>query len=70
LESSQGSRYRNEIRPRGLNDAGDFSNMVVTNPEMIDLRKLRSLAAKVYRGGGKRILALVDDIKAERPIWV
>jgi hypothetical protein len=53
-----------------LNDAGDFCNMVVTNPGKFDLAKLRNLAARVCRGGGKRILGLVDDIKADRRITV
>jgi hypothetical protein len=53
-----------------LNDAGDFANIVEANYGLIRRGKLRSLAAKVCRGGGKKILDFVDRIKSGCPISV
>ena len=49
-------------------DGGDFADMVENNLAKIDLRKLKRLGEKVYKGGGKEIIQLVDDIKFGRPL--
>ncbi len=58
----------NRIQSKKLVDGGDFVNVVETNLAAIDQKKLRRLAEKVYRGGGKKILQLVDDVEAGRRI--
>ena len=49
-------------------DRADFTSMVEENREVIDLEKLRKLAAKAQTGGGKHILSLIADIDAGREI--
>jgi hypothetical protein len=58
----------NRILSKKLLDGADFADMVETNLSKIDLRKLRRLGEKVYKGGGQEIIQLVDDIKAGRPL--
>ena len=58
----------NRAQSKKLIDGGDFADMVETNKTKIDLRKLRRLGEKVYKGGGKEIIQLVDDIKFGRPL--
>lgn len=53
-----------------LLDAGDFTDIVEFNREMLDLHKLMRLAEKVRRGGGKQVKQLIDDIDAGRTIPV
>jgi hypothetical protein len=57
-------------RPRKIQDAADFADMVVHNQGQINMPKLGQLADQVYRGGSKEIIQLVEDILAERPIQI
>jgi hypothetical protein len=56
------------VQSKKLVDGGDFVNMVETNLKEIDLKKLRRLAEKVYKGGSSEIAKLVNDIEAGRRI--
>jgi hypothetical protein len=58
----------NRIQSKKLVDGGDFVDIVETNLKAINLKKMRRLAEMVYKGGGKEILGLVDDIQAGRRI--
>jgi hypothetical protein len=58
----------NRILSKKLQDGADFADIVVNNQSKIDLKKLRRLGEKVYKGGGPEIIQLVDDIKAGRPL--
>ncbi len=49
-------------------DAGDFTSIVKKNLSAIRLTRLRQLGERVYRGGGKEITQLVEDIQAGRRI--
>jgi hypothetical protein len=51
-----------------LVDMGDFTDVVLHNRAILDLKKLRLLAARVYPGGGAKILRMVEDIDAGRMI--
>jgi hypothetical protein len=51
-----------------LIDAGDFTNMVVFNRELLDMKKLRRLAGNALPRGGAKIKAFLDDIDAGRQI--
>lgn len=73
LEMGLVSKFAAMVSPnrelvKKLSDGNDFADMVVTNLAKIDLGKLRRLGEKVYKGGGKEILQLVDDIKFGRPL--
>ena len=46
-----------------LHDAGDFMQVVKTNPE-IDLEKLHALGQLVYNGGGAEIVEKVRQVRA------
>jgi len=56
----------NRPAKKRLVDAGDFSDIVQENAEIIDLRKLRRLANLVYKGGAERITEFLEDAKAGR----
>lgn len=51
-------------------DAGDFTDIVEFNREMLDIPKLKRLAEKVRPGGGKQIAQFINDIDAGRTIQV
>jgi hypothetical protein len=51
-------------------DAADFINIVKTNMESLNLKKLRRLAEKVYKGGAVEIGRLLENIKEGRPIQI
>ena len=51
-----------------LIDLGDLVDVVQHNRQVLDLEKLRRLADRIQPKGGKRILAMVADIDAGRPI--
>jgi hypothetical protein len=57
-------------RPRKMQNAADFADMVVHNQAEIDMTKLRRLAEQVYSGGQKEIVELIENILAGRPIQV
>ncbi len=48
-------------------DAHDFMHMVDLHPE-IDLEVLANLGELVFGGGGKRLLGLVDDVRAGKKL--
>jgi len=75
LEMAIVSKFAAMISPRRQEakrfiDAGDFVDMVQHHQDDIDLRKLRRLAEKVYKGGSAEILKMVNDIKAGRRIKI
>lgn len=51
-------------------DAGDFTDIVEFNREILDIAKLQRLAEKVKPGAGMEIAKLVDDIDAGRIIQI
>ncbi len=51
-------------------DANDFINMVRRNRKELNRPNLRALGNKVYNGGGKEILKMIDNVLAGRPINV
>ena len=53
-----------------LLDAGDFTDIVEFNREMLDIPKLKRLAEKVRPGGGQQIAQFIDEIDAGRTIQV
>lgn len=75
LEMAIVSKFAAMISPRRKHakrfvDAGDFVDMIEHNQDEIDLPKLKRLAEKVYKGGGREILKMVADIKAGREIKI
>ena len=75
LEMALVSKFAAMISPhriamRKMQDAADFMDIVVGNRDDIDLKKLRRLAEQTYKGGGKEILALVNDTIAGRTIRI
>jgi hypothetical protein len=57
-------------KPRKIQDAADFADMIVHNQAEIHMAKLGRLAEQVYSGGEKEIVQLIKDILAGRPIQV
>jgi hypothetical protein len=53
-----------------LIDAGDFTNLVLHNRNVIDLKKLKQLGDKALPRGGSGILRLIEEIDAGRTIQV
>jgi len=51
-------------------DAGDFIDIVKHNMADLNIDRLSKLANKVYKDGGREILALIEDIKAGRRIEI
>jgi hypothetical protein len=51
-------------------DLGDFEDVVQHNRRVLDLERLKRLADKMQPNGGKRILEMVADIDAGRPIQI
>lgn len=51
-------------------DAGDFIDIAKHNDKEIDVRKLKRLAEKVYKGGGAEIAKMIADIRAGRRIKI
>jgi hypothetical protein len=47
-------------------DAADFISMVQKNSSSIRLASLKRLGERVYPGGGREIMQLVEDAKAGR----
>jgi hypothetical protein len=73
LEMALASKFAAMVSPnraadKKFIDAGDFINIVRTNEKELDIKKLRRLGEKVYRGGGAEVVQLVDDIKAGKQI--
>ncbi len=73
LEMALASKFAAMVSPnrkqsKKLIDGGDFVNIVETNLEAIDRKKLEKLAELVYKGGGKEILDHIIDIEAGRRI--
>jgi hypothetical protein len=62
------SPYRRPAKKHA--DASDFTAMVEHNLNAIDLKKLKRLAEKVYKGGATEISQLIEDIKAGRTIQI
>lgn len=67
LEMALASKFAAMTSPfrdneKKLIDGGDFTNIVRTNKDDLDLKKLHQLGDKVYPDGGNEILQLVDDI--------
>ncbi len=58
----------NRKQSKRLIDAGDFTNMIEHNRKSLDLEKLRRIGDKVQSHGGSKILKLVEEIDAGRPI--
>lgn len=58
----------NRKQSKRLIDAGDLTNMVEHNRKSLDLEKLRRIGDKVQLHGGSKILKLVEEIDAGRPI--
>jgi hypothetical protein len=50
--------------PKRYLDLGDFADIVEVNADMIDLAKVKRLAAKIRPGAGAAILKMIEDIKA------
>lgn len=51
-------------------DVADFIDIVRTNSKAIKRTKLRGFGDKVYPGGGKELLQMVDDVIARKPFQV
>jgi hypothetical protein len=73
LEMALVSKYAAMVSPnrayeKKLIDGGDFVDMVKKNRKDINRAKLRRLAETIYKGGGKEILQMIEDIAAGRPI--
>jgi hypothetical protein len=62
------SPYRRPVKKHA--DASDFIDMVERNVAEIDVKKLKRLADKVYKGGAREIVQLIEDIKAGRSIQI
>jgi hypothetical protein len=60
----------NRRRDKKILDLADFANMVVHNRAAIDLHRLEQIADKVAARSSNRILDLIADIDAGRPIEV
>lgn len=58
----------NREKDKKLIDGGDFYNMVRTNRESLDLRKLKRLAERVYKGAAGEITRFVNDVLADRDL--
>lgn len=48
-------------------DAHDFIRVIRANPQLAEA-KLQPLGEHVFAGGGKRLLALIADVKAGRKL--
>ncbi|HYV36668.1 MAG TPA: hypothetical protein VE988_13250 [Gemmataceae bacterium] len=73
LEMTLVSKFAAMVSPnrrpdKKMIDGGDFMNVVMFNRQHIDLKKLRRLAEKVYRGAGKEILEMINTIDAGRTL--
>jgi hypothetical protein len=58
----------NRRTAKRLIDRGDFTNIVEENRAVLDLDKLKQLAARAQPGGGNLILKLIAEIDAGREI--
>lgn len=73
LEMALASKFLAMIAParrpdKKLIDAGDFTNIVIHNRGVLDLKKLKRIGDQVHPRGGTEMLRLVSDIDAGRPI--
>lgn len=71
LEMALASKFAAMVSPnrrhdKRLVDGGDFMNVVINNRARLDVSKLQRLADKVYPGGNKEILEMIEDIDAGR----
>lgn len=73
LEMALASKFVAIVSPtrrqaKKLVDLGDFVDIVEHNRAALDLEKLGLLAGRVHPGGRAKVLRLIEDIDAGRPI--
>lgn len=73
LEMALASKFAAMVSPnrdpaKKMIDGGDFIDVVKNNRAVINVAKLQRLAEKVYPGGAKEIIQMLEDIDAGRTI--
>jgi hypothetical protein len=73
LETALASKFLAMIAPtrrpdKKLIDAGDFTNIVIHNRSVLDLKKLKRIGDQFHPQGGTEMVRLVGDIDAGRQI--